>query len=232
MLVLAQIDFEGSIQNTFDDIGSFLPNLVGAILIFAIGWFIAKLIFRVVRRLLTKANIDSLVDRSGLGGPLERAGFADSGLFVAKLIYWLLMFIVIKLTVEALGLEAIQTLFDDLVSWIPKLLVGILIIFITGAVANFVRNLVGGATASQSWGNAAATVAFAGVWFIGGTAALDQIEVAQDIVDTLFTIIMSSLAGILIIKFGVGGIWAAKERFWPGVYNRFGNATADTSRQA
>ena len=231
MTSLAGIDFEGSIQQTFDDLGAFLPNLVGALLIFFIGWFIAKLIFKAARKLLTRMNFDALVDKSGIGGPLERAGFADSGLFLAKLVYWLIMFIVIKMAVEALGIEALQTLLDDLVSWLPKLFVALLIVLLTGAVANFVKGIVGGATASETWGNAATNGAAMGVWFIGGMAALDQIQIASDIVDTLFTVVLSSLAGILIIKYGIGGIWAARDRFWPSVYDKFGNATTDTSTQ-
>lgn len=216
---LAGIDFEGSIQKTFDDLGGFLPNLIGAILIFIIGRFIAKFIFKVVKTALNKANVDALVDRSGIGAPLERAGYADSGHFLAKLVYWLIMFIVLKMTVEALGLDALQQLIDDLVNWLPKLFIAILIIFVTGAVANFVKGIVATATASESWGNAATNVAAIGVWFIGGMAALDQVEIAADIVDTLFTVVLSSLAAILVIKFGIGGIWAARDRFWPKVYD-------------
>ena len=228
-VVLAGIDFGDSLQKTFDDLGEFLPKLVGAILIFIIGRFIAKFIFKLVKKGLAKANVDALVDKSGLGAPLERAGYADSGHFLAKLVYWLIMFIVIKMTVEALGLLALQDLIDDLVNWLPKLFVAILIIFVTGAVANFVKGIVGAATASESWGNAATNVASIGVWFIGGMAALDQVQIAADIVDTLFTIVLSSLAAILVIKFGIGGIWAARDRFWPNVYNRFGSAVEDTT---
>ena len=218
-----------SVSETMNGIGSFLPNLIGALLIFLIGRFIAKFIFKLVARVLQRANVDSLVDRSGLGGPLERAGFPDAGVFLAKIIYWIAMFIVIQLTVETLGLEALQTLIDDLVSWLPKLFVGLIIVFVTGAIANFVRGLVSGATAEQPWGNAAATVAFAGVWFIGGMAALDQVEIAGNIVETLFQIVMTSLAGILVIKYGIGGIWAARDRFWPSVYNRFGDAVENNN---
>jgi len=218
-----------SFDQTFEQLGDFVPKLIAAIAIFLIGRFIAKFIFKLVKKGLDKANFDALVDRSGIGAPLERAGWADSGHLMAKLVYWLLMFIVIKLAVETLGLEAIENLVDDLVNWLPKLFVALIIVFITGAIANFVKGIVGGATANESWGNAATTVATVGVWFIGGMAALDQVEVAADIVDTLFTIIMTSLGAILVIKFGIGGIWAARDRFWPNVYNKLGTATADTT---
>lgn len=229
MTTLAGISISDSLQETLDGVAKFVPKLIGAFVILLIGWFIAKIIFRVIVKVLKKADFDKLVDKSGLGAPLERAGFADSGVFLAKIIYWLIMFIVIKAAVEALGLLAVQNLVDDLVDWLPKLFVALIIILLTSLVANFVKALVSGATATQSWGNAAASAAMLGVWFIGGMAALDQVEVASDIVDTLFTTVMTSLAGILIIKYGVGGIWAARDRFWPGVYDTFGAATKDVS---
>jgi len=228
---LGGIDFTSSFQRTFDQLGEFVPKLVAAIAIFIIGRFIAKFIFKIVKKALAKANFDALVDKSGIGAPLERAGYPDSGHFMAKLIYWLIMFIVLKMAVEALGLDAVQQLVDDLVNWLPKLFIALIIIFITGAVANFVKGIVGGATSNESWGNTATTIATVGVWFIGGMAALDQVEIAADIVDTLFTIVVSSLAGIMVIKFGIGGIWAARDRFWPGVYDKFGAATADTTAE-
>ena len=62
--------------------------------------------------------------------------------------------------------------------------------------------------------------AFVGIWLIGGFAALDQLQVAKDVVDTLFETIVYSLGFIIVIKFGVGGIWAARDRFWPAVYDQ------------
>lgn len=229
MTTLADISISDSLQETLDGLGEFLPKLIGAVVILLVGWFIAKIIFRVIVKILKKADFDKLVDKSGIGEHLERAGFADSGVFMAKIIYWLIMFVVIKAAVETLGLEAVQNLVDDLVDWLPKLFVALIIVLLTGVVAKFVNGLVSAATASQSWGNAASNAASLGVWFIGGMAALDQIEVASDIVDTLFTTVMTAMAGILIIKYGVGGIWAARDRFWPNVYDKFSSATEDVS---
>ena len=226
---LAAVSFSDSIQKTIGDIAEFVPRLVGALVILLIGWFIARAIRKVVHRLLTRMKIDDLVDRSGLGGPLEKAGFADSGLFLAKILYIMLMLIVAQLTVDALGIDALKDLLDDFVTFIPKIFVAIIILFITGAVANWVKDFIGGATESQSWGNLATNVATGGVWMIGVFAALDQIQVAQDIVDTLFQAVVGSLALILVIKFGIGGIWAARDRFWPRVYDKLGADAVDQS---
>ena len=105
--------------------------------------------------------------------------------------------------------------------------VALIIVVLTGAVANAVRGFVAPAVSHLDYGNIITQVATIGIWVIGGFAALDQIEIAQDIVDTLFTTVMASLGAILVIKFGVGGVWAARDRFWPGVYDRFSSESAD-----
>ena len=225
----AQIDFGNVFTDMFGSFFEFMPRLLGAIVIFIVGWFIARFITRLIGNVLSRVGVDRLVDRSGLGGPLERAGYPDSGQFLAKIIYIMIMLVVISLTIATLGIEQLQSLFDQLIAWIPQLFVAILLVFVTGVVANFVRNFLGGILQSQSWGNIVTNIAFGAIWYLGGSMALQQTGIGGDIVDTLFNAVAGSLVGILVIKFGVGGIWAARDRFWPSVYNRLGDATADKS---
>lgn len=227
--MFADISFSQSFQDMFDDLATFIPKLIAAIVIFVIGWIVAKFIKRLVHKGLTRLGVDALVDRSGLGAPLERAGYADSGLLLARIIYVGLMLIVLQLAIDVLDITAIKDVLDDIINFVPKLFIALVIIFLAGAVARLVKDMVGSVTAEQSWGNLATNVASGAVWVIGLFAALDQVEVAQDVVDTLFTAMVGSLALILVIKFGVGGIWAARDRFWPAVYDKVTEGTQNTS---
>ncbi len=215
------VSFTEGIEDAWSDVAAFVPKLVGALAILLIGWFIAKAIRKLVHRVLTRVGFDGLVDRSGLGGYIERAGWADSGLLLAKIVYFAVMIIVLQLAIGAFGDTAVQDVLNDLLAFIPKVFVALIIVVLTGAVANAVRGFVAPAVSHLDYGNIITQVVTIGIWVIGGFAALDQIEIAQDIVDTLFTTVMASLGAILVIKFGVGGIWAARDRFWPGVYDRF-----------
>lgn len=220
-VLFAQVDFSGGISDAWATIAEFVPKLVVALLILVIGWFIAKLIRTAVTRVLQAVKFDALVDRSGLGGPLERAGYADSGRLLAQLVYWMVMLMVIQYALSPFGDNPISDLLDSFVAFIPKIFVAVILIFITGAVANFVKDFIAGTMSTQSYGGTLASVAAAAVWMIGIFAALDQVQVASGIVDTLFTTIMGSLGLILVIKFGVGGIAGARDRFWPKVYDTF-----------
>jgi hypothetical protein len=216
---------QSGITDFFGSLFGFLPNLFGFLLILFIGWWVARFLTNLARRLFRAINLDHYLDRAGIGGPLERAGYADSGRFVAKLIYYTVMLIVLKLAFESLGIEALNEPFDQLIAWIPKALVALILVVIGGIVANVVKELVAGVTAGQSYSGIVTSVAGIAVWLLFGLAALDQAQIAGDLVDTLTTAIFASLSAILIIKFGVGGIWAARDRFWPSVYDNIAEST-------
>ncbi len=212
-------------------IGDALPKLIGFILIFFIGWLVAKFIANLVGRGLKAINIDRFLDRAGIGGPLERAGYPDSSVFVTKIIYYTMMLFVIKASFDYLDISALNGPLDELILWIPKALVALILITIGGIVARVVRDLVAGVTAGQSYSKAVTTAASVAVWVIFGLAALDQADIAPELVNTLITTLFASLGGILVIQFGIGGIWAARDRFWPKVYDSIENATTNTPQQ-
>jgi len=231
------IEWSQGIEEAWNDVASFVPKLIGAIVVFLIGWFIAKIIRRVIVRVLNKVKLDTYVDKAGLGAPLERAGYPNSVDLIGKIIYFGLMLLVLQLAVGVFGDSDISNAIDDMVAFIPKLVVAIIIIIITGVIANAVREIISPAVAHLSAGNLLKKFAVVGIWLIGGFAALDQLQVAKDVVDTLFQTIVYSLGFIIVIQFGVGGIWAARDRFWPAVYDQFSSdgsadSPADSSSES
>jgi len=226
------IEWSTGIENAWSDIAEFVPKLIGALVVFVIGWIIAKIIRKVIVRVLNTINLDKYVDKAGIGAPLEKAGYPNSVDLIGKIIYFALMLMVIQLAVGVFGETAISALINDLVAFIPKLIVAIIIVIITGAVANGVRDLMAPAVAHLGMGDLLKKVVFVAIWFIGGFAALDQLQVASDVVDTLFQTIVYSLGFIIIIKFGVGGIWAARDRFWPAVYDQVSSDTKSDNPSA
>lgn len=233
MLAQDSFDWRGPLEETFGLVTDFVPKLVLFLVILIIGLFVAKWIRRIVHKVLTKIRFDEYIDRAGIGAPLERAGFADSGRFVAQIIYYLVVLMVLQMAFNVFGDNPITDALAGLVDWLPKLVVAMVLVIIGGLVANVVGDLVRGATSGQSYGGFVTRVATVGVWLFFGLAALDQIEIGRDVVDTLTTSIFASLSAIIVIKFGVGGIWAARDRFWPNVYdNLSGDAKPETPAPA
>lgn len=225
------VEYSQPIEDALSRLFGFIPNLIVLILILVVGYFIARFIRRAVVTLLRRIRFDDYIDKAGLGGPLERAGFADSGRFMAMIIYYLIMLVVLQVALSAFETNPVSEVVNDLIAFIPKAIVAIVIVIVTGLVANAVRNMITPPLSGQEFGPLLTTLAVAGIWVIGAFAALDQLEFAQDIVDQLFTALIGSLSLILVLKFGIGGIWEARDRFWPAVYDRVtGTVKGDSQR--
>ena len=224
------VEFQQPIEDAFTKFFGFIPNLIVLVLILVVGYFVARFIRRAIVTLLRKIRFDDYIDKAGIGGPLERAGFADSGRFVAMIIYYLVMLVVLQVALSAFGENPVSDVVNELIAFIPKAIVAIAIIIVTGLVANAVRNIIAPAVAEQEFGTLMTNVAVGAIWVIGAFAAVDQLEFAEDIVDQLFTAIIGSLSLILILKFGIGGIWEARDRFWPAVYDRVTGTVKEAPR--
>ena len=220
-------DIVDSFAEMIDLFITFIPKLVAALLLLFVGKLVTGFIVKLVQKLLKAVKFDQIIDKSGLGAPLERAGYPDSGLLLAKIVGWAIMLIFIQLAVSALGIASIETLINDLVSWIPNLIIAIILIAITGAAANFVRGALTDVVDDITMGDLVLKVAIAGIWILGGMMAIDQLGFGRDIIDQLWNALTTGLVAIIVIKFGIGGIWAARDRFWPGVYDAVDSAKND-----
>lgn len=216
-------DLGQPVEEALTAVATFVPKLLGAIVVLVVGWLIARAIQKITHTILTKLRFDALVDRSGLGSAIERAGYPDSGLLMAKIVYYAILLLALQIAIDVFGDSAIQGALDAVIALLPKLFVAVVIILVAGAIATRVREIVAGSAGGLAYGDTLATLASAAIWVTGIFAALNQIEIAADIVTSLFTIIVGTIALILVIKFGVGGVWAARDRFWPAVYDKLGS---------
>ena len=222
-------DIQDAFSDVVTDIIGVIPRLVAAIAFLLVGMFVARFVVGLVHRALKAVKFDSWVDRSGLGGFVERAGYPDSGFLLARVVGWIITLVFIQLAVRALGVDSIEQLVNDLVAWIPHVLVAIILIIITGIAANFARDTLSPTLATVTAGGLVLRAIVVIIWVIGGMMAIDELGFGEDIVDQLWTAVTTGLVAIIVIKFGIGGIWAARDRFWPRVYDAIESADETAS---
>ena len=220
------VDWDQGIEDAWNDLTGFLPEAIAAIIVLAVGYFVARMIQKIVARVLDKIKFDTYVDKAGIGGPVERAGYPNSGELLAKLIFYGVMLMVLQIAVNVFGDSEVSEAFDDLIGFVPRLFIAIIIVVVTGVIAATVRSLIEPAVAHLESGKFLATLAYTAIWIVGLFAAFDHLDIASDTVDTLFTALVYGLVATLVVMFGVGGIWAARDRFWPAVFDKVSNATA------
>jgi len=103
-------DIKDSFSDVVTDFINFIPNLVAAILLLLVGLYVAKFVARLFHKLLKAVQFDQLVDRSGLGAYVERAGYPDSGFLLAKIVGWIITLVFVQLAAEALEIASVENL--------------------------------------------------------------------------------------------------------------------------
>ncbi|MFH2044311.1 MAG: mechanosensitive ion channel [Pseudomonadota bacterium] len=144
--VLNSLQMQGilePIRSMLDKMLNFLPNIFTAGLILVIGWFLAKIICKIVSNLLEAVGVNTLSDKVGLEAVLGKEKLSD---LLGLIIYVLILIPVLLITLDALMLEAITTPVSNMLNLIlkvlPSIFAAILIISISYIIAKLVSKLV------------------------------------------------------------------------------------------
>jgi len=187
---------------------SSIPKVIGFALILIIGWLVASAIAAVVATVLRAVHFNDLAKRSGFAGFVQQMGIKrDSAGFLADLAKWFVRLIVLVAAFDALGLPAVSTVLQQLLLWLPNLVVAMVVLVLAGLAANALHGLVRGATAEAGLGNPEllANIARVAVWAFAIVIAVNQIGIATALVNTLFMATIGALALALGLSFGLGG---------------------------
>ncbi len=211
-MLIAAIDLEAGLESAWDAIITFVPKFLGFLLILGIGFFVAKAIEKLLDRILERVGFDRVVERGGLRTMLSRSSL-DASSILARIVFYIAFLIVLQLAFSVFGSNPVTDLLDGIIAFLPKLFVAVLIVVITAAVATGVKTLLESLLSAFSYGRTLALIAAAAIWVVGVSAALNQIEVAPEIVNGLFYAMLALLVGIGIVAIGGGGIQPMRERW-------------------
>jgi hypothetical protein len=211
-MVIAAIDFEGGLEAAWQEIITFVPKLVGFLLILGIGYFVARAIEKLLDRLLERVGFDRLVERGGLRTMLARSRL-DASSILARIVFYVAFLFVLQLAFSIFGQNPISDLLEGIIAFLPNLFVAIVIVVITAAIAVGAKTLVESLLGALSYGRTLAWLAAAAIWVIGIAAALNQIEIAPEIVNGLFYAMLALVVGVGIVAIGGGGIQPMRERW-------------------
>jgi len=197
-----------SLQNVWAGVISFLPSLIGALILIIVGLIVAAGLRALVERIINALKIDSLLRKVGLAPFFERAGLQiNSAKFLGLLVYWFLVIVFVLAVTDILGLYGVSLFLRDVISYLPNIIVAVLIMLAALVVANFLKSVVRASVASAKLHNPK----FLGslTWWVvvvfGFLAALIQIGIAGTILNTIVTGLIAMLAIAGGLAFGLGG---------------------------
>jgi len=192
----------------------FIPKLLGAIIIFVIGWFIAIWVGRLVSEILKRVKFDKLFEKTKWDEALEKADIkvTISG-FVGGLVKWILVIVFLLAAVEILGLTQFAFFLGDIVGWLPNLVVAAAIFVVAVIVADLAEKVIKTVVGKMSVGyvNMVGSIVRWAIWIFAAFAILEQLQVASDIVQIVVTGLVALVVLSAAIAFGLGGRESAKD---------------------
>ena len=187
---------------------SFVPKLLGFLVILLIGWIIASVLAKAVTFLLRKIGFEQMSTHIGLTRLEQRMGIRlDSAGILGKIVFWFVFLIFLVPAVDALGLVTISNLLGQIIGYLPNVFVAVLVLFLGMLAAKFVGELVYNTLSGINSGNRVLLANIARYTIIGFAVliALQQLAIAPVLVTILFAAIVGSAGLAAALAFGLGG---------------------------
>ena len=195
-----------SMSNALTVLLAAIPNIIAFLLILVIGWFIAGLIAKGVAALLRNVKFNEFAQRAGIAGAMQSMGTDASG-FLAGVVMWFIRLIALVIAFDALGLPAVSAFLQQVLLWIPNVIVALLVLVVGGLAAKALSTFVKGTAEKAGIGRPTvlATIASVAVWAFAIIIAVNQLGIGATLVNTLFMATVGALALALGLAFGLGG---------------------------
>ncbi len=205
--------FNASLQNLWWGFIQFAPKLILAIIFFVIGWALGSLIAKAFEQVFSALKIDNLLRSLGIENFFRKAGMGlNSGHFVGEVVKWFVIVIFLLPSLNLVGLDYVASfLRDDVLGFLPKVIVAVFVLIIATIVADFLsKTVVAGSkamnlTSAHMLGSLVKYV----IWVFAFIIALGQLGVAEGYMNTLFAGIIGMFAVAGALAFGLGGKDAA-----------------------
>jgi len=123
----------------------FVPNLVGTIVVFGIGFLMARILRQIITGMLRAAGSEKMAERMGLTTSLGEGGLAG---LIGSMVFAFIMLPVLAASLEPLGLDAVtkpvSNLLDTVIALIPKVTASAVIVAVSALIGRAVAGITTG----------------------------------------------------------------------------------------
>ncbi|MGH3469761.1 MAG: mechanosensitive ion channel family protein [Thermocrispum sp.] len=209
---------KNGLGDAWSAIATFVPKLLMFLIILLIGWLIAKAVAKGLTLVLGKLGFGKLVEKTGLSGMFRQSNIDATGIIV-KLVYYFILLIALQMAFGVFGpSNPVSQLLNDVIAFLPRIVVAIVLVLVAAAVANAVRELITNALAGRGAAGLLATGAYWLILALGIIAALGQVGIGNIVTGPVLIAVLATVGGVIVVGFGGGLIKATSER-WPGWLN-------------
>jgi hypothetical protein len=199
---------QGPLLELWDTVVSYLPNIIGAIIVFALGIVIAVVLRGAVVRIVALLRVDDFARKLEITSQFERAGLRlHIGGLLGCIVKWFFIIIALIAATDILGWEQVTDYLQRVVLFIPNVIIAVIILLAGILLGNFVQNIVKTTVEAAHLSSAEflSGIAKWAIFVFSLMAALVQLQIAPELIRVLFTGLVAMLALAGGLAFGLGG---------------------------
>jgi len=191
-----------------------LGELIVAIILFMVFWAAGISLGKLVSEGVKTLKLDSILAKVGIDKVVQKAGITlNIGAFLGSLVKWFLIISGLLVAANVLGLAQVSVFLNSILLYIPNIIVAAVILIAGVIVADFIAKVVASSIAAAGLKSApfVSKVARWSIFIFAFIAALDQLQIAQTFINTLYIGIVAMIAIAGGLAFGLGGKEHASE---------------------
>lgn len=196
----------GSYEQLMGYLITYLPQIFGAVILLLIGWLVAFSLSRLTLSLLSLGN--RLLHRFFSASSTQKR-FELKAAHVhmtSRVVFWLVMLFFIAASTSVMGLDFFATWLGDLLSYLPRVLAGILIIlggYLVGSALG-VMSITAAESAGFERAYLVGTSVQMSVLFTAAVIGIEQLGINIQFVTQLFTVVSGVIVAGVALAFGLG----------------------------
>ncbi len=197
-----------SADSLLSTIAAYLPKLVGALLIFILGYIVAKMLKGAAKRILKWTGFSRGVDSLELNKHFKKFGIQSTvSELIAAFVYWIVFLTFLTATFETLGLSIVVETLNTLIAYLPNVVVAAITIVLALILGRFTRRLINGFLEQFEigFGNVAAVVAESFIILFGAIIAANQLGFDVTVITANVTLIIGAVLAVIVLSIGLGG---------------------------
>ncbi len=200
---------QGAFALVWSNLIVFIPKIILALLVFALGWILGVILGRIVEQITRALKIDKALRSAGVDELVEKIGFKlNAAKLMGGLVKWFIVIAFFTLVLGILELNQVTTFMWSIVlMYLPRVIVAVLIMMIAAILAQAAYDVVLGAAKASGIKTAKFMASFAkwAIWVFALIIVLPQLGIAAAFLQTLFAGFVIALSLAFGLAFGLGG---------------------------
>lgn len=197
-----------ALQDLWSGFLEFIPELIGALIVFIVGWFVSLGIGKLITEILRKLQFNELFEGGNWGKALEKSDVkVDPAKFLGELFKWIVLIVFLLAVAEILNLTQFAEFVQEILVYLPNVVASAFIFVVAVIVADFAKKIVETSVGGMQveYADLAGSIVKWAIWIFAVFAILTQLGVATSLIQTLFTGIVAVLVISFGLAFGLGG---------------------------